>query len=195
MRKLAIWFLTLCLTSSFMGYAQEIVSFKLTPEATFLSNDGEDFIIVPYEGKSAHEIFQLLATNAASVFNDPSKVMSTVEDKSIKFRSIIPVAQKEVKLLNQRTLAESKGFLQLEIRIKDGRIRISAPFVENDIWIDGSPMQGNFQNLVSQWYKPEKKEKKRIENENFRNSLESRVNLIVNSIIGSTPQMEEDDDW
>ena len=55
--------------------AQELVSFKVTPDGNFVSSTGEDFVVVPFEGKNAHQIYQMLASNVGSVYNDPSKVM------------------------------------------------------------------------------------------------------------------------
>lgn len=167
-----------------IAYGQELVSFKLTPTAQFTtSSTSEDFIIVPFENKSAHEIYQMLATNIGGVFNDPSKVMSGVEDASIKIRAIIPISQKVEKIfMVGDVLIEVDGHIQYEIKIKDGRVRVSAPYIENNIWIDGGA-SGNFRNLVSQWFKAEKKEKKRLENEKKISDLELRVNSTLNSIL------------
>ena len=44
-------------------------------------------MVIPFEGKTAHQIYQELASNVGSTFNDPSKVMSEVEDASIKIRA------------------------------------------------------------------------------------------------------------
>lgn len=178
-----------------VAYAQEAVRFKLTPSGSFSSETGEDFIVVPINDKSSHEIYQILETNIASVFNDPSKVMTGIEDSYIKIRGIIPVSQKEIKLLGQKTIAESKGYIQIEIRIKDGRIRISAPYIEDNIWVDGFSQEGSFVNIVSLWYKPEKKDQKRHENEQQVSELEFRVNTLINSILGVNHNQENIDDW
>ena len=81
-------FLTLILLfCPILVFAQDLVTFKLTPQATFVTASGEDFVVVPFDGKSAHEIYQTLASNVGSVYNAPSKVMNVVEDASIKIRA------------------------------------------------------------------------------------------------------------
>lgn len=174
------------------AFAQGTISFKLTPQATFSTASNEDFIIVPFENKSAHEIYQTLASNIGSLYNNPSKVMNGVEDTSIKIRSIIPISQKTTKVIMLgEVLIEINGFIQYDIKIKHGRAKVSAPFIENYIWIDGGA-SSNFPNLVSQWFKHEKKEKKRMENMQNIIELENRVNTIINSILGLNKPSEED---
>lgn len=175
-------------------FAQDLVSFKLTPQGSFVAANGDDFIVVPFEGKTSHEIYQILASNAGSVYNDPSKVMSGVEDASLKFRSIIPVSKTVDKIfMLGDVLIEVNGYLQYEIKIKDGRVRVSAPYIENNIWIDGGAT-GNFRNLTSQWFKEEKKEKKRVENERKIAELETTVNSVISSVLGVNKN-PEDDNW
>ena len=184
----------LLLVCPILAFAQDLVSFKLTPEGTFTTASGEDFVVINFEGKSAHEIYQTLASNVGSVYNNPSKVMSGVDDASIKIRSIIPVSQKIDKIfMLGDVLIEVNGYMQYEIRIKDGRVRVAAPYIENDIWIEGGA-SGNFRNLVSQWFKHEKKEKKRIENEKKIAELEMRVNSVINSVLGLNKN-QDDDNW
>lgn len=191
MKKFITVLLLIC---PLLAFAQDLVSFKLTPEGTFTTISDEDYMVIPFEGKSAHEIYQTLASNVGSVYNDPSKVMSGVDDASIKIRSIIPISQKIDKIfMLGDVLIEVNGYMQYEIRIKDGRVRVTAPYIENDIWIDGGA-SGNFRNLVSQWFKPEKKEKKRVENEKKITELEMRVNSVINSVLGLN-KTQEDDNW
>ena len=84
MRKLIVMLLTLL---PILAGAQELANFVLMPNGTYQTEDGQDFIVIPFEGKTAHQIYQELATNVGSTFNDPSKVMSGVEDASIKIRA------------------------------------------------------------------------------------------------------------
>lgn len=180
---------------SFLLNAQGVVSFKMLPDGSFSTESGESYAIVRFDGKSAHEIYQVLKTNSLSIFNDATKAVNGVEDVAIKIRCIIPVCQKIVKLLSTEVLAESKGYLSFEIKIKDERVKISAPFMENEIWMDGSSTEGNFRNLAKFWFKPEKKEKKRLENESNIAALENRINILVNAVIGSSKTNNDSDDW
>ncbi len=67
--------------------AQDFVHFVLLPDGTYQTEDGKDFVIVPFDNKDAHHIYQELATNVGSAYNNPSQVMSGVEDAPIKIRA------------------------------------------------------------------------------------------------------------
>lgn len=104
----------LLLVFPIFAIAQEKVSFKLTPQANFVTTSGEDFVIVPFEGKSAHEIYQILTSNVVSVYNDASEVMNGVNDELIKIRGFFPVYIKKVLGVSQPW----GGYYQLEFELK-----------------------------------------------------------------------------
>ena len=186
----------LLLVCPILAFAQDLVSFKLTPEGSFTTASGEDFVVVPFEGKSAHEIYQTLASNVGSVYNDPSKVMSGVDDASIKIRAFSD------NLYVQKVMGIShawEGFYQLEFRIKDGRVRVSAPHVERDITcpsLSSNAIGGNKSNfpfIVKKWFKNgEVKEKEAKHVANVENQLNGAINAIL-GLAGSTSKV--DDDW
>lgn len=193
MKKLLILLLLVC---PILAFAQELVTFKLTPQATFTSASGEDFVVVPFEGKTAHEIYQMLASNVGSVYNDPSKVMSGVDDASIKIRAFSD------NLYTQKVLGIPhtwEGYYQLEFRIKDGRVRVSAPHIEDAIRcpsLSSNAIGGNtgsFAHIVKKWFKNgEVKEK---EAKNVAN-VELQMNGAINAILGlSGSTSKVDDDW
>ena len=178
----------LLLVFPIFAIAQEKVSFKLTPQANFVTTSGEDFVIVPFEGKSAHEIYQILTSNVVSVYTDASEVMNGVNDELIKIRGFFPVYIKKVLGVSQPW----GGYYQLEFRIKDGRVRVSAPFVEDDISF-GLYGTDSFSQVVKKWYKNgevKKKEAKHVE------LIEIQMNGTINAILGllSAPT-KVDDDW
>lgn len=182
-----ILFVTLILLLPLLAFAQE-VAFKLTPQATFVTENGEDFVVVPFEGKDAHQIYQTLASNVGSLFNDPSKVMSGVEDASIKVRAYCStLCQKKVLLT-----FNGGGYYQLEFRIKDGRVRVSAPYVENQIAFDSQPISyGDFPTIVSKWYK-----KGELKDKNKKDVMlvELQLNATINGILG-LGQNKNEEDW
>ena len=59
-----------------LAWGQDLANFVLMPDGTYQTKDGNDFVVIPFEGKTAHQIYQELASNVGSTFNDPSKVMS-----------------------------------------------------------------------------------------------------------------------
>ncbi|MDE6049465.1 MAG: hypothetical protein K2G09_07220 [Paramuribaculum sp.] len=169
--------------------AQEKVHFNLTPLASFITDSGEDFVVVPFEGKSTHEIYQTLSTNVGSIYNDPSKVMSGVEDASIKVRGYSSnLCQKKVILT-----FDGGGHYQLEFKIKDGRVRVTAPYIENQITFNTQPISyGEFRYIVSKWYDKKTGEPK-DKNKNDISRVENQINGLVNSILGLDASTAEEE--
>lgn len=60
-----------------LAWGQDLANFVLMPDGTYQTKDGKDFVVIPFEGKTAHQIYQELASNVGSTFNDPSLVMPT----------------------------------------------------------------------------------------------------------------------
>lgn len=189
MRKYVILFLLLL---PFQAIAQNLVTFKLTPHSTFATESGEDFIVVPFEGKTAHQIYQTLASNVSSLYNNPSKVMTGVEDASIKIRAL-----SENMYTNKfmGTSGHVAAYYQLEFRIKDGRVRVSAPYIEDTATFHmyGSDNEGAFRRVSKKWFKDgevKAKHKAQI------TEVENNVNSLINCILGFTGSSSSiDDDW
>ncbi len=185
---LFIAFSLICL----IGYGQQTVEFKVYPDGSFRTEDGKDFVVVEFEGKSAHEIFQELSVNVNSMYNNPSKVMSTVEDASIKIRAISDL----VKTRRLGIPIYWSGYYQLEFQIKDGRVRVSAPFVETYL-NDGAPKynERKFKKLVGSFFTDgEVKENKMDEYA----TLNLKFFYLINTILGTLQKEindESEEDW
>lgn len=192
MKKILLLLLFIC---PFFVSGQELVSFKVTPDGNFVSSMGEDFVVVPFEGKSAHQLYQMLASNVGSVYNDPSKVMSGVEDVSIKIRAFSDnIYTKKVMGISHPFC----GYYQIEFRIKDGRVRVSAPYVEDDIDAPTISNQfggnkGSFRYIVKKWFKDGQLKEKEVPN---AVNIESQLNGAINSVLGLTGSASTiDDNW
>lgn len=168
------------------------VNFKLQSDGSFRTEEGADFIVVPFEGQSAHDIYVRLTSNATSIYNDVSKVMNTVEDNTVKIRgfagsgNIFPY----ITFLNLSV----EGHYQLEFKIKDGRVRISAPLVEDAATMTGGsngPVAVSYSGMVAKhlFDKNGTVKKKRA---NDVASIEAYLNYIVNRILAQPEQIEED---
>ncbi len=59
MKKLIVMMM---LVLPMLAMAQDLVHFVLMPDGTYQTEDGKDFVVVPFEGKTAHQIYQELAT-------------------------------------------------------------------------------------------------------------------------------------
>lgn len=168
------------------------VAFKLQANGHFLTEDGSDFIVVPFEGKSSHDIYTLLTSNVTSLYNDASKVMNTVVDSTVKIRGfadsgcLFPY----ITMFNFSV----EGYYQLEFKIRDGRVRVSAPMVEDAATMTGGtngPMPVSYSGMVQKhlFEKNGNIKKKKIKDVV---SIETYLNSIINRILAESAAIEED---
>lgn len=174
--------------------AQELAKFVLTPNGTYQTKDGKDFVVIPFDGKTAHRIYQELASNVSSTFNSPSKVMSGVEDVSIKIRAYSDnlVMAKPLGFVKVQPYG---GYYQLEFRIKDGRVRVSAPIIEDNVEFvsfDNTRYNGSFHGFVTKYFKNGKlKDDKR----NTYDVIVARMNDVINRILYTSTVQDAIDNW
>lgn len=138
--------------------AQDI-KLAINDSCEFVSNDGKDYVVIEYPGKTAHEIFEGIQTNVVKYFNDAKNVTNSVPDKAISVRAfsdnLIEFCWwKEPKkfTLGKAALAyvtagislavdaaktgslynsdfKIAGFYKLNIEIKDGKAKIDMPIM------------------------------------------------------------------
>lgn len=171
--------------------AQELANFVLMPDGTYQTEDGKDFVVIPFEGKTAHQIYQELASNVGSTFTDPSKVMNGVEDASILIRAYSDC------LWYNKALGMTVcmgGHYRLEFKIRDGRVRVSAPIVEDPIWNDtgGHRNEQKYAKMIGKWFKDGKVKDNSKEK---YNTVVAQMNSIVNSILHTTTVQDATEDW
>lgn len=139
--------------------AQDI-KLAINDSCEFVSNDGKDYVVIEYPGKTAHEIFEGIQTNVVKYFNDAKNVTNSVPDKAISVRAfsdnLIEFCWwKEPKkfTLGKAALAyvtagislavdaaktgslynsdfKIAGFYKLNIEIKDGKAKIDMPIMD-----------------------------------------------------------------
>lgn len=106
----------------------QIFMFKLTPEGRFVTGEDKDYFIYTQEGKTAHELYQMVCTNAAKVYSSPKDVLSTVEDKSVSIRAI---SNNLVATL--KSFGKPDNFYEchynLRFEFKDGKIKVYSPIL------------------------------------------------------------------
>ncbi len=166
--------------------------FKLQSDGSFLTEEGADFIIVPFEGKSAHDIYNILTSNVTSVYNDASKVMNTVEDNLVKVRGFADSGHifPYITFLKFSVAA----YYQLEFKIRDGRVRVSAPMVEDNATMTGGsngPVSCSYGGMVQKhlFDKNNHVKKKRAKDVAI---IETYLNSLINRILAQPNQIEED---
>ncbi|MBR1551255.1 MAG: hypothetical protein IJ632_02925 [Muribaculaceae bacterium] len=167
-------------------------NFKLNANGQFTTENGEDFIVVPFENKSAHEIYTLLTSNVTSIYNNASKVMNTVEDNTVKIRGFASSG----KLFPYVTMFNFsvETYYQLEFKIRDGRVRVSAPIVEDNGNMTGGtkgPSAVSYSGMVQKhlFEKNGTVKKKRAKDVT---AIETYINTLINRILAESSQIEED---
>lgn len=165
------------------------VEFKLQKNGSFLTEEGKDYEIIQYEGLSAHEIYQKLCTNAGGVYNNPSKVMSNVEDVSIKIRAL------STGLVKAKMGMDKGAYYQFQIKIKDGRVRVEAPMIEERL--NGATYNDKYiwwHKFPEKWLKDDKSKEKHKDKIIW---LEINLNSVINGVLGYSlvKENKEEDNW
>ncbi len=115
--------------------------------------------------------------------------MSGVEDASIKVRAYCP------SICTKKLILTFDGgvYYQLEFRIKDGRVRVSAPYIEDTVTFNSVPPQtDSFRKIVSKWYK--KGELKKGDVMKHKEAM-LQMNGIINRILHTSAVQDAQDDW
>lgn len=171
------------------SFAQNVATFKLTASGSFASVDGKEFIVIPFEGKNEHQIFQLLCANVNKLYKNPQKVMSVVDDASVSVRAY------DSKITYIKDLIQTfdvGGYYNLNFEIKAGRVKVSAPIIDEDMTrtVNGA-REKDFSRMVRSWTKDgvfKEKFTKQVE------YTETNINSIINTILG-TDKAHQEDEW
>lgn len=170
---------------TFVANAQSPVNFKLSTVGTFISEEGKDFIVVPFEGKNAHQIFQTICTSVSKLYKNPDKVMSVVDDASISVRAYADGITYKKDIVQSYYLG---GYYKVDIEIKDGRIKITTS-VDSDVAMSNGAQNTNFFKMVRSWAKDGVFKEKFLKQVSY---TEVQMNTIVNDIIGANKPKDED---
>ena len=182
---ISVFLMCCCLTS----VAQ--VNFKLQANGQFLTEDGADFVVVPFDGKSAHDIYTMLTSNVLSIYDDPSKVMNTVEDNTVKVRGFA----KKGELFPYITMFDLsvECYYQLEFKIRDGRVRVSAPKVEDSAVMTGGvngPSKVSYSGMIQKHLFEKDGTVKQKKTEDVAN-VEEYINVLIDRILAKSEEIEE----
>lgn len=178
------------LVSYFTSIAQ--VNFKLQADGRFVTEDGADYVVVPFEGKTAHELFVMLTSNITSIYRDASKVMNTVEDNVVKVRGFAENGTIFPFITMFRFSVE--GYYQLEFKVRDGRIRVSAPYIENEAMYTGGPegpIPVTYTGMIQKHLFDENGNVKKKRAKDVA-SIETFINSIINRILTESEVIEEE---
>ena len=63
--KQVLFLIALCFVS-LSANSQQKIDFHLSQTGDFLTGDGEDYVVIPFEGKTAHDIFMEIVQTLVS---------------------------------------------------------------------------------------------------------------------------------
>lgn len=184
------------LLASFAAIAQTPVNFDIQ-RGGFCSSTGEDFVVVPMENTSAHTIFQTIYANVVPMVKDGQKQITVVDDAMIKVTLPTFVAAKRQLITKYNFF----GMIVLEFKIKDGRVRVAAPYFEG--LLDGEPAEImgssipcvpiSFNDILSDWFEKNGKPKQKKVDE--ISAFTGKVNYAVNTALGLTSDKKKEENW
>ncbi len=180
------------------SYAQDIVQFIIQPTGKFLTSDGKDYVVVPFEGKTASDLFYMVKGNAMSFYNNPKEVISESGE------SVITIYAFDKNICTVKSLGATGvygGGYHIVFKFKDGKIRVDAPSINEKLEMSGGAFTKTIGIpdcvYISDYAKKVCKgnSKKDLEK---KSDLENVVNIPINHLLGfsKSPQAKKDDeDW
>lgn len=134
----------------------------------------------------------MLTSNVTSIYNNASNVMNTVEDNTVKIRGFAGSGNlfPYITMFNYSV----QGYYQLEFKIRDGRVRVSAPMVEDNATMTGGtngPLAVSYGGMIQKhlFDKNGAVKKKKVSDVA---AIEGYINSIINRILAESSQIEED---
>ena len=166
--------------------------FTITADGYYRAPDGKDYIVYPFEGKSASEIYSLICTNVARVYNSPKRVMSSVENTSVAIHAYADDILYQKSYLGIKFFYE--GTYNLLIEIKDGRVKVNAPsFGMQTGQSETINRIKTAEKILSDFF--DKNGRVRENRTVWKIYAERRINGIYESLLGLDNQGKTNNDW
>ena len=186
--KKGLFLILMCLFS-ISSFADNESNFVLSPDGTYTTVDGKDFIVIKEDSAKAETLYNKVKANITKMFKNPNLVMSSTEPTIIKVRYVDDLAYVGSKSIMSSLMGEDhyNGYVDLVFEFKDGAIKISAPVVEDELW--NTPVLENqrttnmyFSDAVKKYFKKGKRttDKKKLKR---LNTMEYAVNSTINQLL------------
>lgn len=170
----------------------EFTGFTITTDGYYRAPDGKDYIIYPFEGKSSNEIYSLICSNVAKVYNSPQRVMSTVENTSVAIHAFADDILYQKSYLGLKFFYE--GTYNLLIEIKDGRVKVNAPsFGMQTGQSETINRTKTAEKILSDFF--DKKGRLKENRAIWKSYAEQRINSIYRTLLGIDSTNKTDNDW
>lgn len=116
--------LCLALFASLMAYGQAVEPFKIQKDGVFLTEEGKNYQVVEFEGKTAEELFDMVLLNATRMFIPPKDEINENKPANISIGWLFEIPSGVIGGDDNFTW-EVRCYYTLTF--KDGRIRVDAP--------------------------------------------------------------------
>lgn len=157
--------------------------FTLQKDGTYLTENGNIFAIVNYDGKSAHEIYQKLKSNADIFYSNNTQILSTVEDYQL-----VLTIQVEGGVMGRTFAGIYKNWViyTYVFRIKDGAVQVWQPMYRTSEFGDYSSFQAKIEEIFLKPLNP--KEKNPADWQKMPSLIEEFVNSPIKKILYGWPE-------
>lgn len=178
-------FIAILLLICFAAHAQFKAHFYLQRDGTFTTKDNADYAVVEYPGMTADQLYTMVKSNINSLYKSPKDVMSEVENVSITVRGY-----------SKNIIIEKyafSGHYNLNFKFKDEKIRVAAPIVDENVYLDYTPF--DFSKEVATFFKKEdgSVKPKKLK---YKELTENNLNLIIYQIIQNQEETQsKEDNW
>ena len=159
--------------------------FKLQFNATFKKDGENNYYVLDFGKKSAHQLYMDVLSNIASIYRNPDRVTSKVENRSI----VINGYADEIawyKDLYDYTTSVSFNY-RIDLQFKDGKIRVNAPTLQE---IYTSSASGN-KTLSDQGSVAIGMNHEFGTHKDVFETIDKYLNMVITSVVYGS----KDDDW
>lgn len=130
--KFVLFVLLLLLPTSAMAQAENTVfNFQFQAEGKFdkqiTKDDLMSYYVVPFEGKTAHQLYEEVLSHIADLYKTPDRVTEKTADRTIIVNGYAGELSVFTDLFGGTSIA-SLGY-SIELQFKDGKIRINPPLI------------------------------------------------------------------
>lgn len=166
-------------------------TFRLQPDATYLSEEGKEFVVVYFPGKSAHDLYQQVLGNVTLTYNSPKDVVSTQQDMIISVNGLAKDFG-YIGTVNGRYYYNMMYVISFQF--KDEKVRINAPSISMFYFDEEKPFQD-----LPRWLRGQgvfdKKGTRATKGKSLRvlESFEDAVNNIITTLLSA--QQSTQDGW
>lgn len=171
------------------------IRMSLTPKGLFRDSLSNSYAVIPFEGKTQSELYEMVLKNIYKLYNSPKEVLSLLENETIT------IYASTTKLAYTRVLGltfAGQTYYKINIYFKDNMIKIDYPEISKATFrpVD-SEIIYQYPLLASTYFdKKGNVKKKRI---GIVNAIEEYANWLCNYIIYGSKLIQsestKDNDW